>query len=113
MSTVLLWHGTFLINSLAHVVGSRRFETKDASRNNFWLALVTLGEGWHNNHHRHQASCRQGFYWWEIDVTYYVLLLLSKVGLVWDLRGVPDKVLEEGRAGDRERRRMRRLARAA
>ncbi|MEO0323221.1 MAG: acyl-CoA desaturase [Myxococcota bacterium] len=110
LSTVLLWHGTFLINSLAHVVGSRRFETKDESRNNLWLALITLGEGWHNNHHRHQASCRQGFYWWEIDVTYYVLFLLSKVRIVWDLRAVPEKVLEEGRQADRERRRERRTA---
>jgi stearoyl-CoA desaturase (delta-9 desaturase) len=65
LSTVLLWHGTFLVNSLAHVLGKRRFETGDTSRNNWWIALVTLGEGWHNNHHQYMGSARNGFYWWE------------------------------------------------
>lgn len=102
-STVLLWHGTFLINSLAHVFGKRRFQTTDDSRNNGWLALITLGEGWHNNHHRYQASARNGFYWWEIDVTYYGLKALSWLGLVWDLRPVPEKILEEGRQADEAR----------
>ena len=102
-STVLLWHGTFLINSLAHVFGKRRFQTTDDSRNNGWLALITLGEGWHNNHHRYQASARNGFYWWELDVTYYVLVALSWVGLVWDLRPVPEKILREGREADTSR----------
>lgn len=89
VSTVLLWHGTFLINSLCHVWGSRRFETGDTSRNNFLLALLTLGEGWHNNHHHCQASCRQGIRWWEVDPTYYALKALSWIGLVRGIRPVP------------------------
>ena len=86
VSTVLLYHGTFLINSLAHVWGSRRFATPDESRNNFWLALITLGEGWHNNHHHFMSSVRQGVRWWEVDVTYYVLRALSWVGITRNLR---------------------------
>jgi stearoyl-CoA desaturase (delta-9 desaturase) len=101
LSTVLLWHNTFLINSLTHVWGKKRFDTTDESRNNPVTALLTLGEGWHNNHHYYQSSCRNGFYWWEIDVTYYVLKTLSWVGIVWDLRDVPVHVLEEGRRRDR------------
>lgn len=101
LSTVLVWHNTYLINSLTHVWGTRRFDTTDDSRNNLLTALLTLGEGWHNNHHRYQSSCRNGFYWYEIDVTYYVIKAMSWVGLVWDVRGVPDHVLEEGRRRDR------------
>ena len=71
---MLLYHGTFLINSLTHIWGTRRFATPDESRNNFVLALVTLGEGWHNNHHHYMSSVRQGIRWWEIDITYYVLV---------------------------------------
>ncbi len=93
ISTVALAHGTFTINSLAHVWGKRRFETTDDSRNNFWLAILTMGEGWHNNHHHYANSVRQGFYWWEIDVTYYLLWGLSKLGLVWDLKPVPKRLL--------------------
>ncbi|MEM7409254.1 MAG: acyl-CoA desaturase [Myxococcota bacterium] len=93
LSTVLLWHATYTINSLAHVWGSRRYETRDDSRNNFWLALLTLGEGWHNNHHHFCASARQGFRWWEIDVTYYVLRGLAAVGLVWDIREPPERIV--------------------
>jgi stearoyl-CoA desaturase (delta-9 desaturase) len=89
VSTVLLWHGTFTINSLAHMFGRRRYETTDDSRNSLALALLTTGEGWHNNHHHYQSSARQGFRWWEIDVTYYVLRALAAVGLIWDLRKVP------------------------
>lgn len=100
LSTVLLWHGTFTINSLSHVFGKRRFATGDTSRNNWLLALLTMGEGWHNNHHHYMGSARQGFYWWEIDGSYYVLKLMSYVGLVWDLRPVPADVLEEGRRRD-------------
>jgi len=85
-STVLLWHGTFLINSMAHLFGRRRYATTDTSRNSMILALLTLGEGWHNNHHYYQVSTRQGFYWWEIDITYYVLKLMSLLGLVRELR---------------------------
>ena len=89
ISTVALYHSTFTINSLAHRFGSRRYATRDDSRNNFWLALLTFGEGWHNNHHFYPASARQGFYWWEVDLAYYGLRVLSAVGLVWDLRPVP------------------------
>ena len=85
VSTVLLYHCTFAINSLAHLFGSRRFETPDHSRNNWWLALVTFGEGWHNNHHFSMTSCRQGYRWWEIDITYGVLRFLSIFGIVKDL----------------------------
>ncbi len=93
-STVLLWHGTFTINSLSHVWGTRRYDTTDTSRNNLLLALITLGEGWHNNHHFYQSSARQGFFWWEIDISFYVLKVLSWFGIVWDLRGVPEWALE-------------------
>jgi stearoyl-CoA desaturase (delta-9 desaturase) len=89
VSTVLLWHGSFSVNSLAHVFGKRRYPTSDDSRNSFWLALVTTGEGWHNNHHHYQSSARQGFRWWEIDATFYVLRLLELLGVVWDLRRPP------------------------
>jgi stearoyl-CoA desaturase (Delta-9 desaturase) len=100
LSTVLLWHGTFTINSLSHLCGKRRFPTTDTSKNNWLLALVTLGEGWHNNHHYYMASARQGFYWWEIDITYYALRLLSLLGLVRELRRVPEHILAEGQALD-------------
>jgi stearoyl-CoA desaturase (Delta-9 desaturase) len=101
VSTVLLWHGTFTINSLAHVFGKRRYETTDDSRNNWFLALITMGEGWHNNHHYYQSTANQGFYWWEIDLSYYVLWGLARVGLIWDLRKPPQWVLDEGH-GKRE-----------
>jgi stearoyl-CoA desaturase (delta-9 desaturase) len=93
VSTTLLWHATYTINSLAHRWGTRRYETRDDSRNNLWLALLTLGEGWHNNHHHYMASARQGFFWWEVDVTYYVLRGLQALGLVWDIREPPAHVL--------------------
>jgi stearoyl-CoA desaturase (delta-9 desaturase) len=96
VSTVLLWNGTFCINSLSHWRGRRRFETSDASKNNMILAILTLGEGYHNNHHYYQSCARQGFYWWEVDITYYLLRLLAKLGLIWDLREPPERVLHEG-----------------
>lgn len=89
ISTVVLIHATLTINSLAHTFGARRYQTRDDSRNNLWLALLTLGEGWHNNHHHYPGSARQGFYWWEIDISYLALKLLSWFGLVWDLKPVP------------------------
>lgn len=95
VSTVFLWHGTFFINSLAHVWGTREYETKDESRNNFWLALITLGEGWHNNHHYFQASTRQGFHWWQLDISYLTLRLLALLGIVWKIREVPPAVLKK------------------
>ena len=92
-STVLLFHCTFFINSLAHVSGSQRYLTGDDSRNNLWLALITLGEGWHNNHHHYQSSTRQGFQWWEVDISYYVLKVMSWFRLVWDLRAPPAAIV--------------------
>ncbi len=97
ISTILLFHATVTINSLAHRFGTRRFDTADQSRNNFWLALLTLGEGWHNNHHFYPGSARQGFRWWEIDLTYYALRIMALFGLVRGLRPVPARVL--GRIG--------------
>ncbi|KIG15923.1 Fatty acid desaturase [Enhygromyxa salina] len=93
LSTVLLWHGTYTINSLTHVFGKRVYETTDDSRNSFILALITLGEGWHNNHHYYQASTRQGFHWWQLDITYAMLRVLSMVGLIWDIREPPAAVV--------------------
>jgi stearoyl-CoA desaturase (delta-9 desaturase) len=95
ISTVTLFHATSLVNSMAHRLGSRRYNTPDQSRNNLLLALLTLGEGWHNNHHYYPATTRQGFFWWEIDVTYYLLVLLARTGLIWDLRPVPKRVREK------------------
>jgi len=94
VSTVLLWHGTFTINSLTHVIGKRRYATGDDSRNHWALALITLGEGWHNNHHYYQRSANQGFYWWEVDITFYVLRGLEKLGLVRDVHRAPRHVVE-------------------
>ena len=94
ISTVAVYHGTYTINSLSHVFGRQRYKTGDASRNNVWLAIITLGEGWHNNHHHYPASVRQGFYWWEFDITYYVLKLMSFAGVIWDLKPVPAAVRE-------------------
>jgi stearoyl-CoA desaturase (delta-9 desaturase) len=92
-STVAVWHATFSINSLAHLAGRRRYVTGDDSRNNWLLAFITMGEGWHNNHHAYQASVRQGFRWWEYDPTYYALRAMSWLGLVWDLHVPPKSVL--------------------
>lgn len=96
LSTVLLWHGTFSINSLAHLWGTRPYVTSDTSRNNLLLALITLGEGWHNNHHHYQSSARQGFLWWQIDLSYYLLRAMCAVGLAGDLREPPYRVLRPG-----------------
>ena len=93
LSSVLLWHGSFAINSLAHLAGCQRYATGDESRNSWILAIVTTGEGWHNNHHHFPSSARQGFFWWEVDLTYYVLRGLEMLGLVWDLQRVPDELL--------------------
>jgi stearoyl-CoA desaturase (delta-9 desaturase) len=94
----MLYHATYTINSLAHRFGWRRFDTPDHSRNNAALALLTLGEGWHNNHHRYPGAARQGFYWWELDLSYLGLRLLQMLGLVWNLRPVPRKIIEAGRS---------------
>jgi len=97
VSTVAVYHGTFLVNSACHLFGTRRFQTTDASRNNWWVALLTFGEGWHNNHHHYPTAARQGFKWWELDVSYLVLKGLSKVGLVWDLREPTPRALAKER----------------
>jgi stearoyl-CoA desaturase (delta-9 desaturase) len=103
ISTVVLYHATYTINSLSHQFGSRRFDTGDDSRNNWLLALLTFGEGWHNNHHHYPASARQGFYWWEVDLTYYGLWFLERLGLISRLKPVPARVLTRNRlnAGSR------------
>jgi len=92
VSTVFVFHATCAVNSFAHTLGKKRFDTGDESRNSLILALITLGEGWHNNHHHYQASARQGFYWWEIDISYYILKALSAMGIVWGLKEVPARV---------------------
>jgi stearoyl-CoA desaturase (delta-9 desaturase) len=93
ISTVVLLHATLTINSLDHMIGTRRYDTDDTSRNNAVLAILTLGEGWHNNHHRYAVSARQGFRWWELDLTYYLLVILSWFGIVHHLRPVPESVI--------------------
>jgi stearoyl-CoA desaturase (Delta-9 desaturase) len=98
LSTVVLYHGTFTINSLCHLIGSKRFATGDESRNNFVLALITMGEGWHNNHHYSPGACRQGLRWWEIDVTYYILVILSWLGIARDLRPFRETAQRDSRA---------------
>lgn len=100
LSTILLWHATFLVNSLAHVFGRRRYATHDSSRNSALIALLTNGEGWHNNHHYLQTSARQGFFWWEPDLTYYVLLLLRALGVVHDLKMPARGLLDRNRVRD-------------
>ncbi|MBI5690754.1 MAG: fatty acid desaturase [Verrucomicrobia bacterium] len=100
VSTTFLFHGTSCINSMAHLMGRRRFNTTDDSRNSFILAIICLGEGWHNNHHRYQSCTRNGFYWWEIDITYYGLKLLSWTGLIWGLKPVPKSIMEEAARAD-------------
>lgn len=98
LSTVLVYHATFTVNSLNHVIGSQRYLTGDDSRNHWLLAFITLGEGWHNNHHYYPASARNGFMWWEYDVTYYLLKALSWCGLVWELRQPPQSILTNEKA---------------
>ncbi len=95
LSTVLVYHVTFFVNSVTHIIGKKRFKTGDESRNNWWVALLTFGEGWHNNHHRWPLSARQGMYWWEIDMTYYGLVCLQALGIVWDVKLYPKKIYEE------------------
>ncbi len=92
LSTIITYHGTFSINSIMHKFGNQRYTTGDESKNSIWLALLTLGEGWHNNHHYYEVASRQGFFWWEVDITYYGLKVLSWMGLIWDLKGVPDHI---------------------
>ncbi len=95
LSTILLYHATFGINSITHVYGRQRYHTGDDSRNSWIFSFLTLGEGWHNNHHYYAASVKQGFHWWQIDITYYVLKLLSWTGLVWDLHKPSKAVIKQ------------------
>lgn len=98
LSTILVYHATFTINSLDHVIGKQRYLTGDDSRNNWLLAIISMGEGWHNNHHYYPAAARNGFFWWEVDTTYYLLMGLEKLGLVWDLRQPPATILANEKA---------------
>ncbi len=93
VSTIAVYHVTYLVNSATHLIGTRRYQTKDDSKNSMIVALLTFGEGWHNNHHYYPNSTRQGFFWWEIDITYYILNFMGMLGLVWDLKGVPERIL--------------------
>lgn len=97
ISTVTLFHATATINSLDHMVGRRRYNTPDQSRNNWFLALITFGEGWHNNHHHYPIAARNGFFWWEYDLTYYILKLLQWLGIVWDLNELPKNKRDSNR----------------
>lgn len=99
LATTTLAHATFAINTVNHLWGSRRFATPDESRNNALTAFFAVGEGWHNNHHRYQRSARNGFYWWEFDPTYYVVVAMSWFGLAWNLQPVPVRIYEEARHG--------------
>ena len=101
ISTVVLSHITYCINSLAHVFGTRTYETGDNSRNNFVLAILTLGEGWHNNHHCAPGSVKQGFKWWQIDFSYYVIKIMEKLGIVWDLKYPNQRLLKQKLIGDK------------
>jgi stearoyl-CoA desaturase (delta-9 desaturase) len=103
LPTMTLAHATFAINTINHMFGSRRFDTIDESRNNAVTAIFAAGEGWHNNHHRYQRSARNGFYWWEFDPTWYVIRLMQMVGLVWDVKTVPQRIYDEARAAKARR----------
>jgi stearoyl-CoA desaturase (Delta-9 desaturase) len=103
LPTMTLAHATFAINSINHMFGSRRFETVDESRNNPLTAFFAAGEGWHNNHHRFQRAARNGFYWWEFDITWYVIRLMQAVGLAWDVQPVPKRIYEEARTTKQKR----------
>jgi stearoyl-CoA desaturase (delta-9 desaturase) len=100
VSTVLLWHGSFSINSLSHVFGDKRYDTGEESRNNFWLAILTTGEGWHNNHHHFMSSANQGWHWWQVDVTFYMIRLMEMLGLVWDVRRPPQHIVDAPRPAE-------------
>ena len=102
VGTVLLYHATFLVNSACHLFGTRRYNTTDQSKNCWWAAILTMGEGWHNNHHHYQSCARQGFKWWELDMSYYIIRMLGAVGLVWDIREPTEKALKANLVGQQE-----------
>lgn len=108
LSTVLVYHATFSVNSLAHRFGSQPHPTEDHSRNNWFVALIMLGGGWHNNHHRYPRSARQGLRWWELDITYLVLVVLGWAGVVSAIRSAssePRTISAPGAPRTRERTR--------
>ena len=107
ISTIVLFHATCTINSLSHLFGNKRFGTTDQSRNNLWLAFLTLGEGWHNNHHYYPASTRQGFYWWEVDITFYMLWCMARLGIIWDLQPVPARIYEKAKEHSNQPERLK------
>jgi stearoyl-CoA desaturase (delta-9 desaturase) len=107
LPTMTLAHATFAINTVNHMFGTRRFETRDESRNNPITAVFAVGEGWHNNHHRYQRAARNGFYWWEFDPTWYVIKAMAAVGLVWDVQPVPRRIYEEARVLREKRARLK------
>src|SRR2546422_3094649 len=113
LPTMTLAHATFAINTVNHMFGSRRFETRDESRNNVLTALFAAGEGWHNNHHRYQRAARNGFYWWEFDPTWYVIRAMAAVGLAWDVKAVPERIYHEARANRARRSAVPSIIRAA
>lgn len=96
VGTVLQWHTLFFSNTACHIFGRRRFNTNDTSKNNLLCAIILMGEGWHNNHHFYARSARQGFYWWEVDVSYYSIKLFEKLGIVWNVQEVPPHILAKG-----------------
>jgi stearoyl-CoA desaturase (delta-9 desaturase) len=89
LSRVLLLHLVSTVNYFCHSTGTRRYDTRDASTNNALVALLTFGEGWHNNHHRYPWAARAGFRWWELDLVWYVIKVLAWMGLVWNVRDAP------------------------
>ncbi len=91
VSSMLSLHATFTVNSICHMFGRQRYATGDKSRNNLFVALITFGEGWHNNHHHYQSGANQGHRWWEIDVSYYTIRALGFAGLIWDVRKSPNR----------------------
>jgi stearoyl-CoA desaturase (delta-9 desaturase) len=103
LSTILVYHVTFCVNSVTHIIGKKRFNNHDESRNSWWVALLTFGEGWHNNHHRWPLSARQGMYWWELDLSYLLLRGLEKIGLVWDLNVYPKSIYAEAERGTKDK----------
>ena len=103
LSTALVYHVTFCVNSVTHIIGKKRFKNEDESRNNWWVAMLTFGEGWHNNHHRYPHSARQGMYWWEFDLSFLLLRVLEKMGLIWDLKVYPKAIYEEAARLELER----------
>lgn len=86
VATVVRSHTTFLVNSVCHIWGTRAWNTPDFSKNNWWVAIITFGEGWHNNHHAFEFSARHGLEWWQLDVTWYLIRFLKAIGLATNVK---------------------------